>query len=72
MILSIILYVGDKLVTVNEASENTNLPSRVTNPATDSGGTDDEDTLAVGLPEDLTGVALSDSLDLLKHSRVLE
>ncbi len=44
------------------------IPSRVTDPeaswldTTDSGGADDEDTLLAGLPEDLTRVALRDTL----------
>jgi hypothetical protein len=45
-----------------------NIPSRVTNPeatrldTTNSSGTDNEDTLLLGLPEDLTSVALGHTL----------
>lgn len=45
-----------------------NVPSRVTDPeaarfdTTDSGGTDDEDTLRLGLPENLASMALRDTL----------
>jgi hypothetical protein len=64
--LSIILQNDIRKVPIEDEMEH--IPSRVTNPeatrldTTDSGGTNDENTPLLGLPEDLTSVSLRDTL----------